>query len=789
MRAIKKIIALATGATMLGATIMGAMAADLADFPSPLLIKDATFDADIIYGMNADPSDIMGLVDAIAAISVIETTGTVTTGGGVSAVGEAYKVERATNRLNLGEDIVDVATTIDAEDLPLVLADGTYSNDENKDFDYEQTITLSSADFTAFSDKDLNDNDPAIGIHYEDDDDVLRYELSFTTDAESDVDDDTLEDFEDTSIVMLGNTYDIVEATNESGGYLEIMGGAIKDVLEQGQTKTYTISGKDYEVEVTYIGGVTTSEAKFKVNGQTTKALAETDTEKLADGTQLGVREILEEEAGEVTADQVEFYIGAEKMTLENGENLQLNDEDVDDIIVEITGTQSGTEYTLSKIALNWTTEDEFFLIEGESVLMPGLKSVKLSNEGLTQPAEEIIELTNDGADAIALKVPVKGKAAGFDFVVLFDEDNYNGAAINTTGFTVIGEAADKLLLTTAGKGYAWNGSTGDMMVITNNDSDETHFLEVTGYDEDDGADFRDVITGATYLKKEDGDTFEIADMTFTVSNFNKTLKTVNISTTSAYFEGDSVITLEGMKISLPTTAEATYNFTFEEEFDDDDVTGITFGINVEGNQTDDDDAGVDTVSGLTEIHEIGDTDVYVYYELTGEVNTKVEIDKGDSDQYTAKIYNPGGETYGNVYVSETETTFSAAAGGTQAVLKKVTIPLAKSDDDVLAVDSTMTRKNYLLVGGPCANRATARVLGSSTSWPDCADGFTEGVGRILVKEMNGKVSMVVAGMTALDTTRATRVLKSYQSYDLSGDEVEVLGTTATPQTVRAISS
>ncbi len=44
---------------------------------------------------------------------------------------------------------------------------------------------------------------------------------------------------------------------------------------------------------------------------------------------------------------------------------------------------------------------------------------------------------------------------------------------------------------------------------------------------------------------------------------------------------------------------------------------------------------------------------------------------------------------------------------------------------------------------------------------------------------------MVVAGMTALDTTRATRVMKNYKDYTLSGDEVEVLGTTATPTKVQ----
>jgi hypothetical protein len=87
-----------------------------------------------------------------------------------------------------------------------------------------------------------------------------------------------------------------------------ILGETVQDVLEQGQVKTYNVDGKDYEVEVTYIGG-TPSGVKFKVNGEVTDTLQEGDTYDLIDGMGISVKEILEEEAGEVTADQVEFYL------------------------------------------------------------------------------------------------------------------------------------------------------------------------------------------------------------------------------------------------------------------------------------------------------------------------------------------------------------------------------------------------------------------------------------------------------------------------------------------------
>lgn len=786
---IKKLMAFLTSIVMLSA-IVGANTNSytLSDYPAPL-IKDAVFDGDIVYGENADPSDIMGLVDAVAEIAVIETEESIATAEEVVTIGEAYKIERNTDMLNLGEDIAYVGTKIDVDDLPTVLADGVYSNDKNKEFDYEQTLKLGNKDFTVFTDRDYEDDEPTIGLRYDDEELVMTYELSFISGAESDVDKDgNLEDFEDTSITMLGNTYDIVEATNQSGGYFEIMGGAVKDVLEQGQTKEYTISGKDYEVEVTFIGQSGGGDAvKFKVNGELTKVMAESDTFKLKDGTQLGVREILEEEAGEIMPDQVEFYIGAEKMTLENNEELQLNDEDIDDIRIIIYNTQDGLEYNLQSIKLQWITEDELFVTEEVSALMPGLESVKLNYEGLTTDAEEKIEIINDGEDTINLKIPVKGDEDGFEFAILYDDPLTPG------GFNWLGDEDYKLLTTTTST-YNYDKNSDEMMVISNIKSFETHFLKVTDIDDEYGVDFKDVITGTNYLKKDVNETFEVADITFKVDVLNETLKTVSISATTSDFAGNVVYSLEGLMITLPDSAtfipSITVDIPIQEEADDLlGVTGTVFTITVESDQNAiiPIDANVKGITGATPIGEIGDTDEQLYYVLTGEVNTKIIKDEGP-DQHTATIYYPGGESYGNLYVSETETSFTTTSGGTQKILKKVDIPLAMSDSDVLKADPLMNKKNYLLVGGPCANKATAKVLESTTSWPSCADGFEEGIGRIVLKESDGKVAIIVAGMTALDTTRATRVLEGYATkYTLEGTEVEVKGTTTTPDSVTVV--
>ena len=48
-KTVKKIAALVAGTTMVGATIMGAMALDLSDYPAPF-VSDGVFDGKIVVG-------------------------------------------------------------------------------------------------------------------------------------------------------------------------------------------------------------------------------------------------------------------------------------------------------------------------------------------------------------------------------------------------------------------------------------------------------------------------------------------------------------------------------------------------------------------------------------------------------------------------------------------------------------------------------------------------------------------------------------------------------------------
>ncbi len=90
-----------------------------------------------------------------------------------------------------------------------------------------------------------------------------------------------------------------------------------------------------------------------------------------------------------------------------------------------------------------------------------------------------------------------------------------------------------------------------------------------------------------------------------------------------------------------------------------------------------------------------------------------------------------------------------------------------------------LTQYNAILVGGPCANSHTAKIMGSSTAWPDCANGFTQGEAMLALKANGSKWALVVAGYSADDTRRAAIALKSY-SVDGAGKPIFLTGTSKT---------
>jgi len=150
--------------------------------------------------------------------------------------------------------------------------------------------------------------------------DMFEYELNFEEGLSSDISGTTLRNIEGEKLSILGEEFEIVEAV-KSGNKIELKlyGGSVLDTLPEMQAKEFYIEGKKYTITPIVIGARGSADVvKFVVNGEVTKTLQEGDAYVLVDGTQLGVKEIVPNEAKETSGgqDTAQFYLGSKILGL-----------------------------------------------------------------------------------------------------------------------------------------------------------------------------------------------------------------------------------------------------------------------------------------------------------------------------------------------------------------------------------------------------------------------------------------------------------------------------------------
>jgi hypothetical protein len=117
------------------------MAADLADYPEPFVSDGIWADSVIVVGEKAKTSDVLGAIEIAASLQAAAYSLQAVEIEGVteSTATAGVKIEKAGNEFNIGDDIQNIDSSFGDEDLPDILADGTYSeskgeNDNDEDF-------------------------------------------------------------------------------------------------------------------------------------------------------------------------------------------------------------------------------------------------------------------------------------------------------------------------------------------------------------------------------------------------------------------------------------------------------------------------------------------------------------------------------------------------------------------------------------------------------------------------------------------------------------------------------
>ncbi|MBU2637489.1 MAG: hypothetical protein KJ955_00800 [Nanoarchaeota archaeon] len=146
---------------------------------------------------------------------------------------------------------------------------------------------------------------------------------------------------------------------------------------------------------------------------------------------------------------------------------------------------------------------------------------------------------------------------------------------------------------------------------------------------------------------------------------------------------------------------------------------------------------------------------------------------KSNGGSQRVKLLVPSDLVYANIVVKGTNA--KVTSGSTSYVPTKIS-PVSMVASQV----TTPTNYNLVVVGGPCANPLAASVFDVS------CDGWAYDEGEALVKlAANGdKVALLVAGTSATDTRRAGKAVAAYDLYAFSGSEALVKGTTMTDITV-----
>jgi len=775
----KKISAIAASVLMVGMSIGGAFAASTAttSFPNSFTNSNVA----IVYGASAASSDqtAANAIDAYLTPKMSKTSGTSVTGG------EVFTIEKTNDKFYLGETFADAySSALDEEDLATFLAEGKYK-DGDVDTDYTQSIDLGDdVKLSYFKNSNYKSNEPTLGFHFEDGDELLTYTIDFEDAV-------TPSKMDDTEMPLLGSEYYVLNASTTE---IVLLDSAEKTTMKYGETAT--VNG--HEVKVNYISGGTTPSVKFVVDGKTLTSLEEGDDYELSDGSYIVVTDILTS-SKESVDDSVEFSIGKGKITLTDGKEVKMGDTTIKGLFADIG--VSGSD--IDSISLTWKSYRNTFLTEESPLLMPGFEKIQVVFDGLAFPEEpETITLNADD-------------------VLTLDMGNFDLELLAFDGSTpVVGGSADNLLKLDTSDANETTNASSQWKVVDNayfysNSSNKTSgsWFNVTGLPVVEGDRF--ILTtysssGDNELDEVDQSYYEVDTIDYTDTNNYKVVlkdligsKDLEYTTLRERTNGDIAIRLagvgedsssegvaylvfgdkvktydvaiskNGLYVDLSELADdfdsSTDQITFHEADKDGNLKSpSSFTVNLSKN-TGDDKFYVSAINVSTE-YSPSNKDVEVGY-VESALATKVTFDKsGDDDENQFTI-----EYYGE----EVPATVKLVAGGSVSSSESGAQVVVLKDTEVSSTES----RNLIVVGGSCINTVAQKLLGVTS--PLCGEQFTAktkvGPGQFLIENFNspysnGKYALLVAGYDAADTTKAaTYLTTSASSLDLTAGQPHVV--------------
>ena len=369
------------GVLMAGSTL--AFAADLGDYPAPF-VEDSTVNALFVVGASAATADVVGAINMAARLGGAPVTQTEVSVPGVTGTlsidGEGRELSTKSTKIYLDDQLgkTGLRTTLTDDDMPTLLKDGTLT-DSNRSttHNYQQFIDLtpgstSSANFQLQFDRPGSSSSDDGSYNFgrfptspSSTDYFYRTRVVFSTNVQG------------SSVVtggdkveLFGAEYTFSTGTDIPGNKVVLFGGSETHVLSGGESLTVTIGGSTYTV--TLVGTSSTTQAVVKV-GSDQKTIAKSGSGKVG-GLDVFISDVFHLSTTDQTQNSAKVILGAQKLTLQNGQKIKLgdNEDPVDGTSVALT--RDSTTQLLSQITVYHGARSSSvdFLKEGDTYLDNG---------------------------------------------------------------------------------------------------------------------------------------------------------------------------------------------------------------------------------------------------------------------------------------------------------------------------------------------------------------------------------------------------------------------------------
>ena len=821
---IKKLLAGSLAAVAAGATVLagiGAVSSSLGDY---VVTSDGSLTSPVIVvGSAAKVDDVLSAADIAAAVAGYATTTVEIAGTTTTSVTDGVRLDTTSTKIYLGDALTKsgLKTTVTKNDLPTLLASGTFTDDAGTTYKYDQYISFKAGTISyGKSGGDLSD--PALYIDTGTSTSSPLYELSVVFNKLLNI---SSTDVQGNEIEIFGGKYTIGSDSDftSSTKKLVLFGSSNSQLLNEGEEKTITIN--DVEHTVKLLGVSSSTVAVISVDGES-KEVTQGNSYTIS-GVDVYVDSVYYYPK-ESQVSQAKLSFGSSKLILENGTAVKVgqSEDTVEGTLVTLTGT-AGTGISKITIAVTGKSSSEDYILAGTPFVDPVFGTLKVAFNGMETGTTDTITIDNSGTTAATLK---------------FTDYRGNEKTI-TWAYTGSSSFAPALNATSTRAYHVVEGETvkkNDYILLTpSQESEFSHIMQYTAASSigSSGAyiELKDVMSGDTqriYLTDTgyasasfyiDGQQYYV-----NVSSSDQTAKFYWGTSANANSAGSKVtvfplikakggewITLttnvtitDGVTYELPTNSSFTFDISTMngttpqygrvEYYISSENSGTTATLSLadgSGNQIgtpavlileekgkdtsnnevkdaiivkvqDGSGAGVDltistpilTAATKSSATMESDNSVTMYMDRYG---TTVKYDS--DSQGLVEITYPDEQSVAVVAVGS-DPKFTTAAGGTTVeTAVKITEPVAKLDTEI---DTTALTGDLILVGGPCVNTLVAELLKDTVTCETWA--YTTGI----IKEVenafgSGHKALIVAGTTKDDTrSLAAKVMKGTLSFE-----------------------